>query len=142
MMSGLPSPLKSRAENRSTMPSQPVPTVRPAPKAVSYTHLDVYKRQVVACVVFGAATGVGQSSMRRPVYSACLLYTSKMCIRDRALAAARLDVVQYGVVAEAPDELTLGVLPGRLLPALASENIPAAVSYTHLDVYKRQAVIW
>lgn len=43
-----------------------------------------------------------------------------------ALAAARLDVVQYGVVAEAPDELTLGVLLGRLLPALASENIPAA----------------
>lgn len=46
------------------------------------------------------------------------------------LASARLDVVQYGVAAEAPDDLTLGVLVGRLLPALAAEDIPAAFART------------
>lgn len=47
-----------------------------------------------------------------------------------ALAGARVDLVQYGVVAEAPDELTLGVVVGRLLPALAAEDVPAAFART------------
>lgn len=47
-----------------------------------------------------------------------------------ALAGARLDIVQYGIVAEAPDEFTLGVVVGRLLPALAAEDVPAAYART------------
>ena len=39
-------------------------------------------------------------------------------------------MVQYGIVAEAPDEFTLGVLVGRLLPALAAEDVPTAYART------------
>ncbi|MCO5309194.1 MAG: coenzyme F420-0:L-glutamate ligase [Austwickia sp.] len=46
------------------------------------------------------------------------------------LLGARCDLVQYGIVAEAPDEFTLGVLVGRLLPALAAEDVPTAYART------------
>ena len=80
-----------------------------ANKAVSYTHLDVYKRQVVN-LQHGAAVGVGD------------------------------------VVAKIPQEASktrdiTGGLPrvADLFEARKPKD-PAAVSYTHLDVYKRQTL--
>ena len=75
---------------------------QPAPVPVSYTHLDVYKRQVV-----------GQRGA------------------DAMRAADRGQ--QPGA---APAIATLACTPGSEAVQLACVIIP--VSYTHLDVYKRQ----
>ncbi len=45
-------------------------------------------------------------------------------------ADARCDLLQYGIRVEAPDDLTLGIVLGRLLPALAGEEIPSALART------------
>lgn len=45
-------------------------------------------------------------------------------------ADARCDLLQYGIRVEAPDDLTLGIVLGRLLPALAGEDVPSALART------------
>lgn len=45
-------------------------------------------------------------------------------------ADARWDVLQYGIRVEADDELTLGIVLGRLLAALAGEDVPSVLART------------
>ncbi len=45
-------------------------------------------------------------------------------------ADARCDLLQYGIRVEADDDLTLGVVLGRLLAALAGEDVPSALART------------
>ena len=92
-----------------------------SPASVSYTHLDVYKRQLTAC---------GQKESENTVYS--------------------IGISQYGEHASL-DNCRIGFLQGLEEAGLVEgtdftvdyqnagfdDNI-APVSYTHLDVYKRQ----
>ena len=93
--------------------------------AVSYTHLDVYKRQA-----FKRLRGKGrltENDVReamREVRLALLEADVKMCIRDRAyIHNANLPSVPQVMTKNADDFLWACDVP---------------VSYTHLDVYKRQ----
>ena len=91
--------------------------------AVSYTHLDVYKRQAVIIVL--AMNLVGSLLISAlvifPALSAMRLFKS---FRSVTISAAVLSV--------------LSATAGILISILA--GTPVAVSYTHLDVYKRQVV--
>ena len=98
---------------------------------VSYTHLDVYKRQVQnlpgeqqgSAIVTGTFNDVVKLMAVRP------LDVYKRQVYDRVFAAdANGDVRverdgQFGLVDSAGNEV-----------------VPCAVSYTHLDVYKRQGL--
>ena len=111
--------------------------------AVSYTHLDVYKRQAclraradagVAAVrrLFSGLGDVFQGSRR----SAPVSYTHLL---DLALAPP-------AVVVDAPGQIGTDVLPLALhvvedrIDLFIGQRVdaPEPVSYTHLDVYKRQ----
>ena len=85
--------------------------------SVSYTHLDVYKRQVQQC------QGVGLVVVSRSMvtFDGCRDHLLLPCV---ALASR--------VLLDRPDRDTLV----RNVVLLA----PGAVSYTHLDVYKRQGL--
>ena len=90
---------------------------------VSYTHLDVYKRQVM--LILGNVnsntnhfdtSGVFISMLFRT----CLLYTSRMCIRDRRMAApsvTRISLSQRSSASILQSQKKQGCIP---------------VSYTHL----------
>ena len=96
--------------------------------AVSYTHLDVYKRQSMDCT---GLLVVKSGQLRAFILSE--EGREKMCIRDRAIA---------GLV------YSLFLIVYLLLPAVFSGYSPifmsilcaVPVSYTHLDVYKRQRI--
>ena len=86
---------------------------------VSYTHLDVYKRQVLG---LGAALGT------------CRLLKSLL------FQVGPYDPWTY---AGAAMLLVVVALAAALVPARAAMRVePVAVSYTHLDVYKRQLISW
>ena len=160
--------------------------------AVSYTHLDVYKRQGYICGI----DEVGRGPLAGPVVAGAvilpkdcdILYindSKKMCIRDRPMAkdlAQAKDLILLCGHYEGIDErvleeivtdyvsigdyvLTGGELPAmvmvdaisRMVPGVLTNDEsgstesfegnlleypqysrPEAVSYTHLDVYKRQ----
>ena len=84
-------------------------TIRPPSQLgpVSYTHLDVYKRQALAYVFFS----LGMIGSPLPVW----------IMRDSFLA----QISQQG-------------MPEAYVSTLAALTSPGTVSYTHLDVYKRQ----
>ena len=126
--------------------------------AVSYTHLDVYKRQLWADPWFARKVDAGRideimrctrcASCEDPVTQPRICRVNPTLGQERQLAAKpvakkkRVMVVGGGpagmecacTLSERGHEVTLyekaGALGGRIKP----------VSYTHLDVYKRQAL--
>ena len=88
-------------------------------KAVSYTHLDVYKRQGVlsVCKHF---PGHGDTEV-----------DSHKALPVLNLDRARLDSIELFPFKEAVKAGLGGMMVGHL-------EVPESVSYTHLDVYKRQ----
>ena len=82
--------------------------------AVSYTHLDVYKRQLQNGVSLLAVSEFCEAKqLRDGGIDAQIILLSPMCDLNEAQEAVRLGIIC----------------------AVGSE----AVSYTHLDVYKRQS---
>ena len=75
--------------------------------SVSYTHLDVYKRQTLMCPLAGTAVSVNWPSR---------------------LVSIPLEASSTSI--------TVAPMTGSL--CVASVTTPFTVSYTHLDVYKRQ----
>ncbi|QCD86849.1 hypothetical protein DEO72_LG3g1377 [Vigna unguiculata] len=100
-------------------------------EAVSYTHLDVYKRQLMYCL----------AALNLPLGDDAVSYTHLDVYKRQlmyCLAALNLplgdDAVSY---------THLDVYKRQLMYCLAALNLPLgddAVSYTHLDVYKRQLI--
>ena len=98
---------------------------------VSYTHLDVYKRQLL-----GNALDQVRGRLQRLVTEGSAAQTQ--------LARAEAWAHRHGLVLT-PDGRVLGA-PGVVAavpvdPAPGRAIAVAAVSYTHLDVYKRQATL-
>ena len=106
-------------------------------KAVSYTHLDVYKRQTVKLVVARAIDAGGLLVLNAD---------DPVLVRQSALLACplgwfALDFDQPLLVQQRQaGRPTCGVRGGRLLLQVDNgvHDLGEAVSYTHLDVYKRQ----
>ena len=110
--------------------------------AVSYTHLDVYKRQTVT-VAEAERFSVQAPSLTDTNLSVWFAVTPE-------IVTVAVPPVRVVVVLEPSLTLyvtTAPLVPIRvkmaLLPAQMAEFVPlmvavAAVSYTHLDVYKRQ----
>ena len=88
-------------------------------EAVSYTHLDVYKRQVLAL-------GGGEQLVSLVALGALQLEL----LLEEAPGAVIVDDRQLGATAAGVARLGNDV----------GQQRPASVSYTHLDVYKRQGV--
>ena len=92
--------------------------------SVSYTHLDVYKRQVLVCdresIVAATGTGKGQLLGRQISDAATRLLAMRGPYTAPETAARRITAFDKG------ETVLLCVCP------------IVAVSYTHLDVYKRQ----
>ena len=98
-----------------------LPTLSP----VSYTHLDVYKRQVFRRLVVIDAHRY--RSRTKTLLSLC----------KAALIAA---VYAHGQIRPADDLLILGEVASVEKGKICRHLIP--VSYTHLDVYKRQVFLY
>ena len=94
---------------------------------VSYTHLDVYKRQGQKCAFchIGPSTGKFMLARRMP--------------KDQAELPSRTDLQPDYVKAVVRNGLVNMPTFTRVELTDAELNQIAAVSYTHLDVYKRQA---
>ena len=97
--------------------------------AVSYTHLDVYKRQVL---VWGASGGLG-------------VFATQLCAVAGANAIGVIsDETKRDFVLSQGAKAVLNRKDfncwGQLPPVNGEDfsNYMKAVSYTHLDVYKRQ----
>ena len=107
-------------------------TPRLAPFPVSYTHLDVYKRQVecgdirlngsVTCARLAAAIPIPSS-----LTSSTLPSMTRTRIDERACAWRNALSMRLAIAA-------------RAVASLAATR--TSVSYTHLDVYKRQPQEW
>ena len=113
--------------------------------AVSYTHLDVYKRQTSFCQIFVSSPG---SLLTRVfyilsilVYSALLYslvhhqYTPSFFLRLSGAYFCRTSSEMLAVFS--PFLLQSSMIRSSIEP---QSNTPHTVSYTHLDVYKRQAL--
>ena len=57
--------------------------MQPCSAAVSYTHLDVYKRQVLSSAELGLLAGVGLTELPAVVQGIGQSLVHEMCIRDR-----------------------------------------------------------
>ena len=121
-------------------------------RSVSYTHLDVYKRQIQFC---------GLNAQSRPwlyyVYealAAAVFEETGRLIAMKFWMNKWLDfrnALMYGIGHGGVEAILIGGLSGisnlvsmLMINSGAMQNtlaaLPAAVSYTHLDVYKRQVL--
>ena len=97
-----------------------------APSAVSYTHLDVYKRQTGQVLAAHAESlGVDAIASIPPIYFHLPEYGIAQYWNDISAAAPNTDFVIYNIP--------------QLAGVALTTSLP--VSYTHLDVYKRQGGI-
>ena len=109
--------------------SVPLPVMNETP--VSYTHLDVYKRQIRTCSSSAMASSARCDAARRQGRS------SRRSRDSRAVCTFSSTVIERKVAAVWKVRPT----PRRqILPAgrPTSSRPSRPVSYTHLDVYKRQ----
>ena len=102
---------------------------------VSYTHLDLYKRQVYYCADFA----IRFSSSKNESFSNTVLSLSNLQkVDDRPFIACLVT----------PQKNYLHLANSTFLKKISHssqelrENNIRAVSYTHLDVYKRQLAEW
>ena len=98
--------------------------------SVSYTHLDVYKRQGYDGEYLNVGNSVALYSLANS--------TTALSIQGRSLPFSDLDEVPLGFYAATTGSFTINLydFDGLFL----NQNIYLkAVSYTHLDVYKRQS---
>ena len=99
----------------------PTTGTRQCRRPVSYTHLDVYKRQIQEIATEAKAHGF-----------------------KKALVCSDPDVIKFGVTAKVTDIRDKNGLEYELYseikPNPTIDNVKP-VSYTHLDVYKRQGII-
>ena len=112
------------------------PRLRSRP--VSYTHLDVYKRQLIQ------QTMVHLPSFAAPLgFLLSILFIPSLRIQLIWLYRASANIQEFQVqgMRFTPFlSVLLSCMPvvGMVLNALVLQEIYKAVSYTHLDVYKRQ----
>ena len=101
--------------------------------AVSYTHLDVYKRQLRAL----AAQGMDTEQMRKLDFARL-----RAAQRDGAAAEVKTFILLDRISSEENIAVSDEELDNELQIAALQAREPfdalKAVSYTHLDVYKRQ----
>ena len=100
---------------------------------VSYTHLDVYKRQPLE-VLFSVVRKLCLSIWKLHTRRMELLterQMDKMCIRDRDPTDPEKKLVKIDA------QFTWNGYPAGTRSAWSTET----VSYTHLDVYKRQGYV-
>ena len=95
--------------------------------AVSYTHLDVYKRQVVPSAHARTAIDGDRTHRRMRKYEA-----QRRPIFAHQLRHDGRKIMSVGAQAVQPNYAPLGVWAGAVFDGFKP------VSYTHLDVYKRQ----
>ena len=96
--------------------------------SVSYTHLDVYKRQTI--LVTGASSGIGRAiAIESSKMGASVIITGRN--------EERLKETHAQMEGNKPDYIVADLSNSDDVQNL-SENITSPVSYTHLDVYKRQ----
>ena len=113
-----------------------------APAPVSYTHLDVYKRQIMAygqddrvCAFTSLKAMLDVTAVEK---TACCILVDKEEIGSTGATGMNSKFFE-NAAAELLDRM--GQYSDlRLRRMLANSNMP--VSYTHLDVYKRQSWNW
>ena len=107
------------------------------PEPVSYTHLDVYKRQGVGHVMDRSLQKLSKGEQRLVLLARALVKNPPLLILDEPCQGLDIGAVEYfrsvvDVVC-GTDERTL------IYVSHYPHEIP--VSYTHLDVYKRQRIL-
>ena len=117
---------------------------------VSYTHLDVYKRQIVLGVLIGLLLGI-IAAMKRGgaldygILIFCMFVTSVpslvIALILQLYFAGDAGLLHLPIIGwPKGSELWFGGWEYTILPTIAGALFyVAAVSYTHLDVYKRQS---
>ena len=107
------------------MTAQRIPGVSRGISTVSYTHLDVYKRQIRD----GCETEINGQGPEIPDRAVQALFTRLNGVKDGDI------LVLSGSI---PDTLS-GDMYERIMERQQGKRVKVvAVSYTHLDVYKRQ----
>ena len=125
--------------------------------SVSYTHLDVYKRQAYGTDNIGGY-GCGPTAMAivvssltddmvDPVEMAEWSYNNSYWCKSSGsyhalipAAAGEGGLPVSGCTTAEPQRITDALANGKLVVAIMSEGHFTSVSYTHLDVYKRQII--
>ena len=98
--------------------------------AVSYTHLDVYKRQVL--VIGGGTAGCYAAITLGQKKDVNVLIVEKANIKRSGCLAAGVNAINAYI--------TEGHVPQDYVDYAKKDADGIAVSYTHLDVYKRQSL--
>ena len=96
-------------------------------QAVSYTHLDVYKRQNIFSALYQVPSGAFPVKTSRNVWGGTTVYANKPIASISGRGYARSQTRNMYADMKLNQDLS------ALVKGLS------AVSYTHLDVYKRQA---
>ena len=102
--------------------------------SVSYTHLDVYKRQLLLLSPGGRRF---DQTMAAELAEAGRF--SLLCGRYEGVDQRIADHLVDGEVSLGDFVLAGGELGALVIVEAVGRLVPGAVSYTHLDVYKRQA---
>ena len=114
--------------------------ITPRPNAVSYTHLDVYKRQILGLVAIwlsltppGPLAWVGIALLGAALHAmvpVSIVIAQELVPHRAGMAAGLMLGFSYG----------LGGLCTPITGYIADTYGVQTVSYTHLDVYKRQTL--
>ena len=121
---------RSESMKAAALPTSSMLTLRRSGASVSYTHLDVYKRQAKA-----KAEEVYKEVQKNPAGFADL---AKKNSDDPGSAEKGGDLGYFGrgMMVKPFEEATLKLKEGEISGIVESDF--GSVSYTHLDVYKRQ----
>ena len=101
-------------------------------RSVSYTHLDVYKRQVQA----GQALATVESNLSLTTYTVNAPISGVVLERNASVGS----VASEGSALFEIGDLSSLWVDLHIFGSDAQHIQPGAVSYTHLDVYKRQSL--
>ena len=105
--------------------------------AVSYTHLDVYKRQVLLSTIFFRIFGIENWKIMALIWAIVPIVNG--ITFTKVPIATLIEEGETGMtIRELCRNKTFWILMLMMLCAGASEQGVSPVSYTHLDVYKRQ----